>query len=141
YFIEHEPRSQIFAQPSEGDMLTFQETKLRPMLEANPSIAEKMAKPRGREGVNNSRIISYIGGWLMFSWAGSPKTARGRSAPVVQADEIDGMPPTKEGDFVELLAQRAATFGDQALRIESSTPTVKGTSRIENAYEISDQRR
>lgn len=141
YFIAHEPRSQIFVQPTQGDVQTFLETKLRPMLEANPSISEKMAKQRGREGVNNSRIISYIGGWLMFSWAGSPKTLRGRSAPIVQADEIDGFEATPEGDPGELLAQRAATFGDQALRTESSTPTIKGASRIETGFKEGDQRR
>jgi phage terminase large subunit GpA-like protein len=141
YFIAHEPRSQIFVQPTQGDVQTFQETKLRPMLEANPAIAEKMAKPRGREGVNNSRIISYIGGWLMFSWAGSPKTLRGRSAPITQADEVDGMDATPEGDPVELLDQRSATFGDLRLRTESSTPTIKGASRIETAFLEGDQRR
>ena len=141
YFIDHEPRSQIFAQPSQGDMQTFLETKLQPMLDANPSITRKMAKARGRDGANNGRIKSYVGGWLMFSWAGSPKTARGRSAPVVQADEVDGMPPTQEGDFVELLSQRAATFGDQQLVTRSSTPTIKGVSRIEAGFQAGDQRR
>lgn len=141
YFIAHEPRSQIFVQPTQGDVQTFLETKLRPMLEANPTISGKMAKQRGREGVNNSRIISFIGGWLMFSWAGSPKTLRGRSAPIVQGDEIDGYDATPEGDPGELLAQRAATFGDQALRTESSTPTILGASRIDTAYKEGDQRR
>lgn len=141
YFIDHEPRSQIMAQPSEGDMLTFQETKLKPMLEANPRIANKMAKPRGRQGVNNSRMISYPGGWLMFSWAGSPKTARGRSAPVTQADEIDGYDTTPEGDFLELLAQRSATFDDDRLDIRSSTPVDLETSRIYKGWLAGDQRR
>lgn len=141
YFIAHEPRSQILVQPTQGDVQTFLETKLRPMLDANPAISSKMAKQRGREGVNNSRIISYIGGWLMFSWAGSPKTLRGRSAPITQADEVDGMDSTPEGDPVELLSQRAATFGDQALSTRSSTPTIKGHSRIETGFEAGDQRR
>lgn len=141
YFIAHEPRSQMFVQPTQGDVQTFLETKLKPMLEANPKISEKMAKPRGRNGVNNSRIISYIGGWLMFAWAGSPKTLRGRSAPVTQADEIDGMETTAEGDPVQLLVQRSATFGDQRLLVESSTPTIKGISRIEASFDAGDQRR
>lgn len=141
FFIEHEPKSQIMSQPSEGDMLTFQETKLKPMLEANPSISRKMARPRGRQGVNNSRMISYIGGWLMFSWAGSPKTARGRSAPVTLADEVDGYDTTAEGDFLELLAQRSATFGDQRLDIRSSTPVDLATSRIYRGWLAGDQRR
>lgn len=50
YFIAHDPRSQIWLMPSEGDTLTFRATKLIPMLEANPKIADRMAKPRGREG-------------------------------------------------------------------------------------------
>lgn len=141
YFIDHEPRSQIMAQPSEGDMATFQETKLKPMLEANPKISNKMARARGRQGVNNSRMISYIGGWLMFSWAGSPKTARGRSAPVTQADEVDGYDTTAEGDFLELLAQRSATFGDDRLDIRSSTPVDLETSRIYKGWIAGDQRR
>ena len=141
YFIAHEPRSQIMAQPSQGDMQTFLETKLRPMLESNPAISSKMAKARGRDGVNNSRIISYLGGWLMFSWAGSPKTARGRSAPVTQADEVDGMDATAEGDFCELLDQRSATFGDQRLNTRSSTPTIMGASRIHTGFLEGDQRR
>ncbi len=141
YFTAHEPKSQIFVQPTQGDVQTFIETKLRPMLESNPAIRNRMAKPRGRNGVNNGRMISYIGGWLMFSWAGSPKTLRGRSAPVTHADEIDGFDATPEGDPSELLAQRSASFGDEALRTESSTPTIKGASRIEKAYEEGDQRR
>lgn len=141
YFIDHEPRSQIFVQPTQGDVQTFQETKLKPMLDANPRLKNKMAKPRGREGVNNGRMISYVGGWLMFSWAGSPKTLRSRSAPVTQADEIDGMMTTPEGDPVELLTQRSATFGDQRLSTRSSTPTIKGHSRIETGFLAGDQRR
>ncbi len=141
YFIAHEPKSQIFVQPTQGDVQTFLETKLRPMIEANKSISQKMAKPRSRDGVNNSRMISYVGGWLMFSWAGSPKTLRSRSAPITHADEIDGMEATAEGDPIELLAQRSATFGDQALRTESSTPTIAGASRVENAFKQGDMRR
>jgi phage terminase large subunit GpA-like protein len=141
YFIAHEPRSQMFSQPTQGDQQMFLEAKLRPMIDANPSISSKMAKQRGREGVNNSRLISYPGGFLMFAWAGSPKTARGRSAPVIHQDEVDGYEATAEGDFCELLSQRNATFGDQRLETRSSTPTVKGHSRIETGYLEGDQRR
>lgn len=139
--IAHEPKSQILAQPTEGDMDTFRETKLKPMLEANPKIARKMAKPRGREGVNNGRMVSYDGGWMMYSWAGSPKTARGRSAPFTLADEVDGYDVTPEGDFLELLAQRSATF-DDGMDVRSSTPVELATSRIyKGGWLLGDQRR
>ena len=141
YFIAHDPRSQILLQPSQGDMQTFLETKLRPMIDGNKVLSSLVAKPRSRTGVNNSRTISYPGGWLMMSWAGSPKTLRGRSAPVVITDEIDGMDPSVEGDPIQLIHQRSATFGDQAILLESSTPTLKGASRIESAFEEGDRRR
>lgn len=141
YFIAHDPRSQMVMFPSQGDLQVWLDAKFRPMVEANPTLRQTIAKPRARNGTNNSRMISYPGGFMMFAWAGSPRTMRGRSAPVISVDEIDGMTATEEGDPVQLLWQRAATFGDQRLLLESSTPTVKGSSRIEFAFDAGDGRR
>lgn len=141
YSIAHEPRSQMMMQPSQGDLTTWLETKFNPMVDANPSLQNLLAKPRSHEGVNNQRMKSYPGGFLMFAWAGSTKTMRGRSAPLIVADEVDGYSGTDEGDEVELLWQRAATFGDQRLLLEISTPTIKGESKIEASYDAGDQRR
>lgn len=140
YFIEHDPCSQIMMQPSQGDLHTWLETKFNPLVEENKALNEVMAKPRGRDGVNNQRMKSYPGGFLMFSWSGSPKTMRGRSAPKIVCDEVDGYDRTNEGHPVELLSQRNATFGDQRLQVEISTPTIKGESRIEASYHEGDQR-
>ena len=141
YFIAHDPSSQIMMQPSQGDLHTWLETKFNPLVDANPTLEERLAKPRGRDGVNNQRMKSYPGGFLMFSWSGSPKTMRGRSAPKIVCDETDGYDRTQEGHPVSLLWQRAATFGDARLLLEISTPTIKGASYIEAAFEAGDQRR
>ena len=141
YNIAHEPRSQMMMQPSQGDLTTWLETKFNPMVDANPVLQRLLAKPRSHEGVNNQRMKSYPGGFLMFAWAGSTKTMRGRSAPVIVADEVDGYSGTDEGDEVELIWQRAATYGDQRLLLEISTPTIKDESRIESAFDSGDQRR
>ena len=141
YFIAHDPSSQIMMQPSQGDLHTWLETKFNPLVDANPEIEHRLAKPRGRDGVNNQRMKSYPGGFLMFSWSGSPKTMRGRSAPKIFCDETDGYDRTQEGHPVSLLNQRAATFGDARLLVEISTPTIKGASWIEAAFEAGDQRR
>ncbi|WP_306168616.1 phage terminase large subunit family protein [Halomonas sp. MMSF_3323] len=140
YSIAHEPRSQMMMQPSQGDLTTWLETKFNPMVDANPVLQRLLPKPRSHEGVNNQRMKSYPGGFMMFAWAGSTKTMRGRSAPLIVADEVDGYSGTDEGDEVELLWQRAATFGDQRLLLEISTPTIKGDSRIEAAFDQGDQR-
>lgn len=141
YFIAQNPCSQIMMQPSQGDLHTWLETKFNPLVEANDDLQDSIAKPRGRDGVNNQRMKSYPGGFLMFSWSGSPKTMRGRSAPKIVCDETDGYDRTNEGHPVGLLWQRAATFGDQRLLLEISTPTIKGTSWIESAFEQGDRRR
>lgn len=141
YYIAHEPKSQMMMQPSQGDLTTWLETKFNPLVEANDTLQDLLAKPRSHEGVNNQRMKSYPGGFMMFAWAGSTKTMRGRSAPVIIADEIDGYSGSDEGDEVQLLWQRAATFGDQRLLFEISTPTIKDASRIESSFEAGDQRR
>lgn len=141
YFIAQDPASQIMMQPSQGDLNTWLETKFNPLVDANEDLQEALAKPRGREGVNNQRMKSYPGGFLMFSWSGSPKTMRGRSAPKIVCDETDGYDRTSEGHPVSLLWQRAATFGDQRMLVEISTPTIKGASYIESSFEAGDRRR
>ena len=139
--IAENPMSQIMLQPSQGDLHTWLETKFNPMVEANEVLQNRLAKPRGRDGVNNQSMKSYPGGFLMFSWSGSPKTMRGKSAPFIVCDETDGYDRTQEGHPVSLIWQRAATFGDQRLLLEISTPTIKGVSYIEGAFEAGDMRR
>jgi len=141
YFIDHDPQSIMHMQPSQGDLQTWLSAKFDPMVENTPSLKEKIAAPRGREGVNNQRMKQYPGGFLMFAWSGSPKTMRGRSAPKIYPDETDGYERTSEGHPIGLLWQRAATFGDQRLLFETSTPTIKNVSHIEGAFEEGDQRR
>lgn len=138
--IGQDPQSQIMMQPSQGDLATWLETKFNPLVESNDELQHLIAKPRGREGVNNQRMKSYPGGFLMFSWSGSSKTMRGRSAPFVVCDEVDGYDKSSEGHPVSLLWQRAATFGDRRKLLEISTPTIKNASFIESAFEAGDQR-
>ena len=141
FFIDQEPSSQMVMQPSQTDMGVWLNAKFDPMVTSTPSLEDKVAKARAREGVNNQNMKSYPGGYLMFAWSGSPSTMRGRSAPKIFPDETDGYARTAEGHPVGLLWQRAATFGDQRLLFESSTPTIKGESYIEEAFDAGDQRR
>ncbi|MGE4169134.1 MAG: phage terminase large subunit family protein [Candidatus Margulisiibacteriota bacterium] len=141
FFVAKTPQSQIVMFPTQGDMSTWLETKLNAFVSASQVLQERIAKPRGRQGVNNQRMKSYPGGFLMFSWSGSPNTMRGRSAPKIYCDEVDGYEVTPEGDPINLLWQRAATFGDNRLLLATSTPTVKDISRIEKSFDEGDKRR
>lgn len=140
YAIAQRPRSQMMLQPSQADLKTWLETKFNPLSQASDAIGNLIAKPRGREGVNNQSMKSYPGGFLMFAWSGSTRTMRGRSAPLIVCDEVDGYSTTNEGHPVSLIWQRAATFGDDRFLLEISTPTMAGASYIESAFEAGDQR-
>lgn len=140
YSIAMSPRSQMMMQPSQDDLRTWLETKFNPLVEETPAVARCVAKPRGRDGVNNQKMKSYPGGFMMFAWSGSPKTMRGRSAPLIVCDEVDGYERTSEGHPVGLLWQRSATFGDQRFLLEISTPTIKDESYIEKAFQMGDER-
>lgn len=144
YKIVHDPVNQIMMQASEGDLQKWLNTKFNPLVDATPALQERIAKPRGRKGVNNTKMKSYPGGDLIFAWSGSPKTMRGISAPFIVCDETDGYDRTAEGHPVSLLWQRARSFlrhmPDQVCLLEISTPTFKGTSHIDASYEAGDQR-
>ena len=58
-------------------------------------------------------------------------------------DEVDAYPGDidGEGDPIALAEARTISFGHRSKVFLASTPTVKGLSRIEREYEISDQRR
>lgn len=140
FHVDHRPQSQMMMQPSQGDLQTWLETKLTPLLTANPRLGALFARPRGRTGVNNQRLKSYPGGFLMFAWSGSTRTMRGRSAPKIYCDEVDDYTVTDQGHPISLLWQRAATFGDARLLIVTSTPTVKGASAVETSFELGDGR-
>lgn len=141
YFIDHDPQSQMMMQPSQGDLQTWLTAKFDPMVEQSESLSERVAAPRVRGGVNNQRMKQYPGGWLMFAWSGSPKTMRGRSAPKIFTDEIDGYEQTKEGAPLALIEKRSSTFGDERLNFRTSTPTFKGASAVESSFEEGDRRR
>lgn len=140
YYTMHKPRSQIVMMPSQDDLKVWIETKFNPMVDANIGLKGCYAIPRGRDGVNNQLMKTFKGGWLMFAWAGSAKTARGKSAPIIICDEVDGYTYTAEGHPVDLLWERSATFGEDRLIMIMSTPTIRGKSYVENSFLQGDQR-
>ena len=58
-------------------------------------------------------------------------------------DEVDAYPGDidGEGDPIALAEARTISFGHRAKVFLTSTPTIKGVSRIEREYDLSDQRR
>ena len=81
---------------------------------------------------------SYPGGSITMIGSQSPSAFRQIQAPIVFCDEIDAMENNEEGDPVTLAFKRADNYRT-SIQILTSTPTVKGSSRIESWFEKSDR--
>lgn len=140
YYIHQCPKSIIIMHPTLKDAKDWSTFKLAPMISTTPVLKEKVAKPRARDKTNTTLRKEYPGGYLMILGSNSTSELRGRSAPIILCDEVDAYEQTSEGDAINLLWKRANTFKDRKL-VLTSTPTVKSLSRIDHAWENSDQRR
>ncbi len=139
YVIDHDPQAVIFMHPTQDDARDWSRQKLEPMIAESPCLAEKVAPPRSRDKSSTILRKEYAGGFVLAIAGNAPRQTRGRSAPIVIEDECDGIKPGPEGDPGELLWRRARTFPKKK-RVRTSTPTIKGQSRIEAAFEDSDKR-
>lgn len=54
------PVSQMMMQPSQGDLTTWLEIKVNPMVDAKERLQHVLARPRGGDGVNNQRIKGQV---------------------------------------------------------------------------------
>lgn len=141
YYIDHEPSPMMIVQPTIDDAEKWSKEKLAPMLEETPRLRSKVSLI-GRDSSNTILSKRFPGGTLRAVGTNSPRALRQSSARVILFDEIDAYPPSSgaEGDAITLGKKRAMTFGNRKY-LEGSTPTMKGTSRIDALYEASDQRR
>ena len=139
FFMHWIPRSIIVMLPNLDDARDWSRQKLETMIDESPALREVVAAPRSRDKEGSILRKSFAGGILMAVGSNSSRALRGRSAPILIEDECDAFERTPEGEPSDLLWRRARTFPDKK-RIRSSTPTLKGTSRIERAFLRSDQR-
>lgn len=123
YFVAHDPKYQMFMQPTKDDVDKYNETKLEPTIAANPLLNSRIAKKRSIEGKNTKYLKTYPGGAIVCSWSNSTNSQRGVSAPVVLDDEGDEYPMTAQGHSGNLLGKRNTTFGDEAVQVSTCTPT------------------
>ncbi len=115
-------------------------SRISKTIKATPVLRERVAS--GREARNTMDTKEFEGGSLYVTTAGSAANLSELSARYVYGDEIDRWEVDigEEGDPIELAETRASTFGRNAKFYFSSSPTIKGASRIADLFEGSDQR-
>jgi phage terminase large subunit GpA-like protein len=142
YHIAQDPAPILFVQPTLNMAETYSKDRLAPMVRDTPALSGKIADSKSRDSNNTLLKKNFPGGHVTLTGANSPADLASRPIRVVLLDEVDRYPPSagSEGDPVNLAIKRTTTFWNKKILL-TSTPTVKGVSRIEMAWEASDQRR
>ena len=98
--------------------------------------------PRSRDSGNTILAKEFPGGVLVMTGANSAVGLRSMAARYLFLDEVDAYPGDvdAEGNPIDLVMARTRTFARRKVMLVS-TPKITGLSRIEAAFEESDQRR
>lgn len=141
YFIDQDPCPGLVVQPTITIAEWWSKRRLAPMLAETPCLRGKVRDIRTRDSDNTILEKGFPGGSLSIGGANSPSGLASRPVRFVFNDETDRYPPSAgtEGNPIELSKKRSTTFWNRK-HVEASTPTIKGLSYIDEAYELSDQR-
>lgn len=141
FYIEHDPAPILAVQPTIEMGEAFSKDRLAPLLRDCPSLRGKVKDPRARDSGNTLLHKQFPGGHITIAGANSPASLASRPVRMLVADEIDRWPDSAgtEGDPLDLAKKRTTTFWNRK-KVQTSTPTVTGSSRIADAYSEGDQR-
>lgn len=141
YHIEQDPCPQLVVQPTIDDAQGYSKDEIAPMIRDCPCLDGRVADAKSRDSNNTIMKKAYPGGVLTLIGANSARGFRRLTVRNIYFDEVNGYPPTAghEGDQITLGVKRTDTFWNRKI-IMGSTDTIKGMSRIEENYLLSDQR-
>lgn len=143
FYVHQDPSPILLVQPRVEDAEDYSSTEIEPMLRDTPVLAEITGDLKKKD--SKQKLLKRVfrnGASISFVGANSPGGFRRITARIILFDEVDGYPITgagKEGDQIKLGIRRSETFWNRKV-VLGSTPTVKGSSRIEKSFLQSDQR-
>lgn len=142
YHVHLDPAPILLLQPTLEMAESWSKDRFAPMLRDTKVLHGLVKDPRSRDSGNTLLHKRFPGGHITMAGANSPASLASRPIRLVLCDEVDRYPVSAgtEGDPVNLAKKRSTTFWNRKL-VLTSTPTIKGASRIESAFEQSDQRR
>lgn len=142
YFMHQDPSPIMMVQPTIEMAEAISKDRIATMLRDSPALSGLVGDRRVRDSGNQILHKTFLGGHLTLSGANSPASLASRPIRVLLFDEVDRFPASagSEGDPVNLAIKRSATFWNRVI-LKVSTPTIKGSSRIEKDWERSDQRK
>lgn len=140
--IHLSPTNAMVVYPTINAAEKWMKSRFEPMVSASPVLRAMVPTRKSRDGDQTIRYRQYPGGQLFANGANAPTDLAAQTVRDVYGDEIDRFEASagKEGDPIDLAEQRQVDYGPFAKTWLSSTPTIEGYSRIDAAYDTSDQR-
>jgi phage terminase large subunit GpA-like protein len=141
YVMQHTPAPMLTVLPTLEVRKRWVRQRLDPMLAETPVLASLRSALSKRDAGNAEDIKDFPGGMLVIGGANSPASLASMPIRFVLCDEVDRFPwdVGGEGDPLGLIAERQQNFPRRKTLLVSS-PTIKGASQIETAFEATDRR-
>lgn len=142
YVIDKAPAPFLYMMPTDTMMKEVSKGRIQKMIESTPEIRAKIKPSKAKESGNTIQNKEFEGGFVKMVGANSPVGLSSTAVRYVYADEIDRYPLDVggEGSAIDLANTRTTTYGARKKMFLTSTPTRKGTSAIDNAFEKTGQR-
>ena len=140
YYIDVDPAPMMLVEPTLEMATSFSKDRLAPMVRDTVCLRDKVYSVKSRSGSNTMLHKSFPKGHLTMSGANSPSSLASRPIRILFLDEPDRYPISAgtEGDPTALASKRTQTFWNRKI-IATSSPTIKGASRIESLFAESSQ--
>lgn len=141
YIIDQKPASILFIQPTIPDAQKFSRQRITPMIRDTPKLSgkfdEKKEKQPKKTGKSTNTVLqkTFRGGILTMAGSNAPSALASIPSRYVIGDEVDRWTYSagKEGDPWTVATARQVTFYNRK-SIRVSSPTIKGASKIEEAF-------
>ena len=144
YIMHHCPGPILVLRPTVDEARRFSRQRLDPMIATTPVLQALVKEARSRDGGNSLLIKEFPGGVLFLTGSNSATGVKSMPIRWLFCDEIDEYPGDVDGQGDPISLAEKRTSGPSFLRRKVflvSTPTIKGISRIEREFLLSDQRR
>lgn len=140
--IDEYPAPTMIVWPTSNTSKRNSKQRITPLIDETPALRRKVQPERMRDSGNTMLMKEFPGGVLSIAGANSAAELKSMPIKYLGEDEVDEFPADLEGqgDPCKLAEKRTTNFARRKI-YKCSTPTVQGFSRIDEAYEASDQRR
>lgn len=151
FISDQRPAASMFVQATLQAAWDWASEKLWPMIEASPRLnpdrggtIKALGLPDG-DGSTKKKLRFSRGGYILLAGANSAASLRQRTVRFAICDDLDQWPDDldHQGSPEFMVDQRLKVWRRRGLSklLKISTPTIRGASKIEAAYNASDQRR